>query len=469
MTIRHIKSAILIGTTAIFSPVLKAEEKTNILFIFADDHAYDCIASHGNSEILTPHLDKLTKQGTRFTHAYNSGAWNGAVCIASRTMMMTGKQIWTAHKANLGDMIKKQQLFPQLMQKAGYDTYFSGKWHVGAEKHCKASWKNTLHIRPGMPNQTSARYNRNWEPGQDSWSPYDMQHQGFWKGGKHWSEVLADDGINMLNKATKNEKPFMMMLCFNAPHDPRQAPKEYHEKYPYHSIKIPKNFLSVYPDQIGSNQVRDEKLAPFPRTKYSIQVNKSEYYALITHMDAQIGRILEALEKSGKADNTIVLFSADHGLAVGQHGFLGKQNMYEHSVRAPWIIAGKNIPKGKVIQNPIYIQDAMATCLDIAGVKKSNNIHFQSVLPLLRGDTSNARAQIYSSYTNHQRMVIEDGFKLISYPITKTEKLFDLNNDPLEVKNLVNEPKYSHTLQSLRKTLVNQMQAMSDPLLKSKK
>ena len=290
------------------------------------------------------------------------------------------------------------------------------------------------------------------------------KQNGFWKGGKHWSEVLADDGIDLLGKAAKSDKPFMMMLCFNAPHDPRQAPKEYQEKYPYKDMGVPKNFNKEYPHNVGSNKIRDEKLAPFPRTEYSIQVNKSEYYALISHMDTQIGRILEALEKSGKADNTIIMFSADHGLGVGQHGFLGKQNMYEHSVRAPWIISGKGIPSGKVIENPIYIQDAMATCLDIAGIDKPNHVHFQSVLPLLKGDTSKARKQMYSCYTNHQRMVTENGFKLISYPIAKVERLYDLKNDPLETKDLAKDAKYANKLESLRKALANQMKEMKDPL-----
>ena len=126
-----------------------------------------------------------------------------------------------------------------------------------------------------------------------------------------------------------------MYIAFNAPHDPRQAPKKYVDMYPTDKIKIPKSFLKEHPlkEEIGSGKgLRDEKLAPFPRTKHAVQVNRREYYAIITHMDFQIGRILDHLDKTGQADNTYIFFTADHGLSVGHHGLLGKQNLYDHSV-----------------------------------------------------------------------------------------------------------------------------------------
>ena len=462
MTALHSIKTIAVAAT--LATTLHAQEKPNILFIFADDHAYAAINSHGNKEVKTPNLDKLTAGGTRFSHAYNSGAWNGAVCMASRAMMMTGRQVWNAHKANQNEMIANKQFFPQLMQSAGYETYFSGKWHVGSSKNCETAWVNTKNIRPGMPNQTKERYNRNWTPGKDDWSPVDPKFTGFWKGGKHWSEVLADDGKEFLKQAAKSDKPFMMMLCFNAPHDPRQAPQKYQDMYPYDSVSIPKNFLKDYPLQVGSNRIRDEKLGPFPRTHYSTKVNRSEYYALISHMDTQIGHILDALEATGKADNTIIIYSADHGLGVGQHGFLGKQNMYEHSVRAPWIISGKGIPKGKTVSQPIYIQDAMATCLDLGGVKKPEHVEFESVMPLLKGDATKARKQMYSCYISFQRMVTENKFKYILYPLIKKERLFDLENDPFELNDLAGDSKHADKLKHMRTVLDQQMKAMNDPM-----
>jgi choline-sulfatase len=458
-----IQSIITLAGLLLASTLTQAK-KPNILFIFADDFAYDCLAAHGNKQVQTPHLDELSKQSTHFTHAYNSGAWHGAVCVASRTMLQTGYQVWRANKANLAQIIKEKQLFPQLMQEAGYETYFAGKWHVGSNEFCKQSWKNTVHIRPGMPNQTKERYERQFIPGKDTWSPFDKKNKGYWRGGKHWSEVLADDAETFIAKAAKQDKPFMMLLCFNAPHDPRQAPEEYQKKYPYDSITVPANFLKEYPYNMGANKIRDERLAPFPRTPYSIQVNISEYYALITHMDAQMGRILKALQKSGVADNTIVLFSADHGLAVGHHGLLGKQNMYDHSLRVPWLISGPGIPKGKSIDAPIYIQDAMATCLDLAGVKKPDYIDFQSVLPMVHGDMSKARKDMYSCYVNFQRMVSDGKYKLIVYPQVKVELLYDMKNDPLEKENLSANPEYAKVMERMRLKLAEQMKLMKDPV-----
>ncbi|MGB1258635.1 MAG: sulfatase-like hydrolase/transferase [Akkermansiaceae bacterium] len=446
-------------------------EKPNILFIFADDMAVNTIHTLGNDEIITPHLDTLATGGTTFTHAYNSGGWHGAVCVASRTMLQTGRQLWNAQKAGKKlktDFIQKKLLWPQLLEKAGYETWFSGKWHVGPSRNAEQAFNHTRHIRPGMPNQVKSGYNRPLSKDDKKWIPWDKKHNGFWKGGKHWSEVLADDGIDFLQQAAKGDKPFFIMLAFNAPHDPRQAPKEYCDKYPYGKIKVPKNFLAEYPHEIcGNRTLRDERLAPFPRTPYSIQVNRSEYYALITHMDAQIGRILDALKKSGKAENTIVIFSADHGLSCGHHGLLGKQNMYDHSVRVPWIIAGPSIPAKKKINAPIYLQDAMATTLELAGVEKPKHVQFESVLPHIKGKGT-ARSTMYSAYMNRQRMVVHGGFKLIHYPKINVELLFNLNDDSEEMKDLSKDPAHAETLKNLRKQLKQQMKAMNDPLAATK-
>lgn len=437
-------------------------KQPNILFIFADDYAYDSIGASGNKVVKTPNLDRLTERGTHFTHAYNPGSWHAAVCIASRKMLQTGRLIWNAHELPNHEVYNRGEFFPQQMQAAGYETYYAGKWHVFTS--AKKIWKNVRHLRSGMPDQVDARYQRDFTPGQDSWDPTDPAYGGFWAGGKHWSEVLADDGIEFIRSAAVKEKPFMMMLCFNAPHDPRQAPQAYQDLYPYDSIPVPKNFLEQYPYQIGSNRLRDEQLGPFPRTPYSIQVNISEYYALISHMDDQIGRILASLDEAGLSEDTIIIFTADHGLGVGQHGLIGKQNMYDHSLRVPWIIAGPNIPEGKTIHQPIYLHDAMATCLDLADISKPDYVEFQSVLPLLQNDFSQARSSVYSCYIDHQRAVTDGQYKLIVYPKIDVELLFDLTKDPLEMVNVINNPEYQAVLKKARLELSQQMHIMNDPL-----
>ena len=221
--------------------------------------------------------------------------------------------------------------------------------------------------------------------------------------------------------------------------------------------------METYPHNFGANKIRDEKLAPFPRTPYSIQVNRSEYYALITHLDEQIGKILDYLKASGQADNTIIVFTADHGLAQGNHGLMGKQNQYDPSVRVPWIISGPGIPKNKKVNTPIYLQDVAATALEIAGVTKPNYIDFNSVLPLIES-TEKPNNLVYGSYMNHQRMVRNSEYKYILYPLTGVELLYNIKNDPLEKKNLSKDKNCLKSLNEMRNNLALKMKEMNDPL-----
>jgi arylsulfatase A-like enzyme len=343
-------------------------DKPNILFIFADDQSYSTVHALGNHEIITSNLDKLVNAGTTFTHTYNMGAWHGAVCVASRAMLNTGRFVWRAYgyENHQQDLVDRGEMWGQLMQKAGYETYMTGKWHV--KTSADTLFNHVVHVRPGMPGTVPEAYNRPLSAGDSSCTPWNKDFGGYWKGGKHWSEVLGDDAIAFLDSAKNSENPFFMYLAFNAPHDPRQSPKEYVDMYPLENISVPESFAPEYPfkDSIGCvPSLRDEALAPFPRTEYAVKVHRQEYYAIISHMDAQIGRILDALEKSGKADNTYIFFTADHGLAIGNHGLMGKQNMYDHSIRVPLFVIGPDVPKNKKIDVDVYLQYIMASALNL--------------------------------------------------------------------------------------------------------
>lgn len=423
-------------------------EKPNILFLFADDQCFDTIGALDLVDIDTPHLDRLVARGTTFTGAYNMGSWSGAVCVASRHMLNTGAFLWHAEKisGNLNakeakntiwpDFQKENLMWSQLMKSGGYDTYFTGKWHVKAAPG--EIFDLVSHVRGGMPAQTEEGYNRPTQGIPDPWSPFDPKFGGFWEGGKHWSEVVADDTAVFFEKAAASDNPFFFYVAFNAPHDPRQAPREFIEQYPLDRIEVPANFLPEYPyhrEIDNPPTLRDERLAPFPRTKYAVQVHRQEYYAIISHMDEQIGRILDQLEASGKADNTYIIFTADHGLAVGHHGLIGKQNMYEHSVKVPFVMTGPGVSAGATNDALIYLQDVMPTALEIAGVEIPEHVQFRSLLPVLKGESAGYDA-IYGGYLQSQRSVIQDGFKLILYPKVPIALLFDLEADPLEQNNL---------------------------------
>jgi choline-sulfatase len=462
----------------------QTQSKPNVLFIFADDQTFESIGALNNNEIKTPNLDRLKDMGASFTHTFNQGSWAPAVCVASRCMLNTGKFVWRAAQfspksqkredPNLPEQMPEAYVTPatpkgywsEFMKDAGYDTYMAGKWHV--EKKASEVFDVTGTVRGGMPNQTSGRYDRAFIEGEpDSWSPYDKSKNGFWKGGKHWSEVLGDEALGFLETAKNDDDPFFMYVAFNAPHDPRQSPKKYVDMYPLENITIPESFLPEYPycEEAGAgHHLRDEKLAPYPRTEYSIKVNRQEYYAIITHMDAQIGRILDALEASGKADNTYIIFTADHGLAVGDHGFVGKQNMYDRSIRVPMFVAGPKIPEGKIIDEKVYLQDAMATAMDVAGSESIAEIDFQSLLPLCTGKSKKGYEAIYGTYLNCQRMIRTDKYKMIIYPIANVVRLYDIKNDPEEMKDLAGDKKYKKVMDKLFKEFNALQKQVGDPL-----
>jgi arylsulfatase A-like enzyme len=429
-----------LGMLLVFGGSAAAADKPNVLFLFADDYCFEAVRAFGQTDIETPNLDRLAKRGTTFTHAYNMGSWSGAVCVASRTMLITGRSVWSANAIyNTTDREREAGvLWPQLMSRAGYRTYFTGKWHIRTD--AALCFDVARNVRPGMPATVPSSYNRPLAGQPDTWSPYDKSLGGFWEGGKHWSEVVADDAIDYLAEARGQSQPFFMYVAFNAPHDPRQAPQEYVEKYPLERIAVPRNFLAEYPykDEIGcSVKLRDENLGPMPRTEQAVKVHRQEYYAIITHLDAQIGRILDALEKSGQADNTWIVFTADHGLAVGQHGLFGKQNMYDHSVRVPFMVVGPGVAADRQIDAAVYLQDVMPTTLELAGAERPRHVFFQSLLPLLKGERRESQYEsIYGGYLALQRAITHGGWKLIAYPEAKVLRLYDLSSDPQEMHDL---------------------------------
>ena len=473
LTRRRFLKSIAVGAAAGFFGCrafgqAKPKPPPNLVFIFADDQCFSTVHALTNPEVETPNLDRLVAGGTTFTHAYNQGSWSGAVCIASRTMLNTGLFLWhacDAYKTSDKTFRERGRLWSQLLEASGYDTYMTGKWHLKAD--ASKAFTYSTHIRGGMPRQTKEGYNRPLEGKPDPWKPWDTKFGGYWEGGKHWSEVLGDDAVGFLRQASKKDKPFFMYLAFNAPHDPRQSPKAYVEKYPLDRVKVPVNFVPEYPykDNIGCGRgLRDEKLAPFPRTRYAVKVNRQEYYAIITHMDAQVGRILAALEKSGKMDNTYVFFSADHGLAVGQHGLMGKQNLFDHSVRVPLMVNGPGIPAGRKNDTPVYLQDIMPTTLELAGARKPDHVQFNSLMPLIDGRRKTTYDAIYGGYLKSQRMITAGGYKLLLYPNCKKVLLFNLKEDPLEMTDLAERPEHKMRIRKLMARLTGLQKETGDTL-----
>ena len=436
----------------------------NILFLFADDQAFDTIQALGHTTVKTPNLDRLYREGLAFTHAFNQGSWSGAVCVVSRAMLNSGRYIYRARND-----IDEVPLWGEVFGEAGYATFLTGKWHNGDDTAVQ-SFEEGKSIGKGMFETTDGPQGAGYyrpTPQNNSWSPSDTTLLGHWSPNvkdiedtalgkrigdeyivnKHTSQLYADRAIEFLEGHAGQDQPFFMYVAFNAPHDPRQAPQEFVDQYPLDEIDLPQNFLAEHPfDQGERNTLRDEILGPFPRTEHAVKTHIQEYYAIITHMDQQIGRILEKLESLGLADDTYIVFTADHGLAVGQHGLLGKQNQYEHSIRVPFVVKGPDIPAGESRDELIYLQSAYPTTCDMAGIPIPQTVEFRSLMPLIDRSSDTSYESIFGSYKGFQRMIRTDKYKLIVYPEVNHVQLFDMESDPYEMNNLAMDAAYEQTM-----------------------
>lgn len=444
-----------------------ASTRPNFLFLIADDLTWNGIHALGNPEIRTPHLDRLAQRGCAFTHCFHQGSWSGAVCVPSRTMLNSGLSAFHAQKR-----LETSPLWGETLGAAGYDTSIVGKWHL-SQTTLQRSFKDIGPVSGGMFESGPEAYHRP-SPG-NTWTSWDRSLKGQWLHTAEWqksprdeikhsAQIWSETAAAYLARRHGQRNPFFLYVGFNSPHDPRQAPKEYVDLYPPERIAVPANYLPQHPFDQGDREVRDEILAPFPRTREAVQLHRSEYYAHITYMDAQIGSILTALEKSGQARKTYVIFTADHGLAVGQHGLMGKQNLYDHSIRIPLLISGPGIPRGRRIGDLVYQHSLFATTCDLAGVKAPPTVEFPSLADLVQGRGAPKHDAVFSYYRNFQRTVRTPEHKLIVYPEAGVTQLFDLRRDPWETKNLAPDPASAALKRSLLERLHRFQKELGDDL-----
>lgn len=403
-------------------------QKPNILFLFADDQRADTIGAHGNKHIKTPNLDRLVSGGFSFMNNYVFGGNSGAVCVASRAMLMSGK-VWFRVDNNL----KNARMLPEILQENGYVTFATGKWHNGEASFLRGFKFGKSIMFGGMADHTKV-------PVRDIGEDGKLTPQRI--GEKFSSELFADAAIEFLKKVDKS-KPFFAYVAFTAPHDPRNPPLPYREMYYKNLPPLPPNFLPEHPFDNGFIGGRDENLASWPRRKRVIREQLAEYYGLITHLDEQIGRILSTLKELGLDKNTIIIYAADNGLAIGSHGLLGKQNVHEHSMKVPLIISGPNIPQGKSTDAFTYLFDIFPTICDLVGIAAPKDLDGESLRPIWEGKKKSVRDSVFLPFMQIQRAVRDERWKLICYPKIGYMELFDLQNDPYETKNLIFDPKYN--------------------------
>jgi len=427
----------------------KIKGKPNILFILADDQRADAVNASGNTYINTPNIDYLARTGFRFSNCYVMGGQHGAICAPSRAMLLTGKSLFHVY-----DVLDSVLTMPMHFAQHGYETFGTGKWHNGGRTFEASFQKGRNVFLGGMCNHFNV-------PCQDLGADGKLANPVN-KG--YSTDLFARAAMDFIQAYAKGKRrnPFFCYVAFTAPHDPRSPREDYVGLYPDASIPVPGNFMKLHPFAFDQLDIRDENLAPWPRTPEIIQASLADYYALITHLDAKVGEIIETLKKNGLYDNTIIVYTADNGLAIGSHGLMGKQSLYEDCMKVPMIVSGPGIPKGKVSDALVYLYDIFPTLCNLSGFGVPEGIDGKDVTPVISGKTEGVRTVLYTVYRNTVRAVRTMDWKLIRYPERDYTQLFNLAKDPLEINNLATQTEYQTKVDELMKLMKECYEASND-------
>jgi arylsulfatase A-like enzyme len=433
--------------------------RPNIIMLVGDDHRHDAINALGDSVVQTPFLNRLAAGGTAFTQAHDMGGNFSAVCVPTRGCLMTGCNVYRALADQSGGVIAPERVtLGEHLRGAGYQTYCVGKWHNDLASLNRSFAGGEAIFRRGLNTDQYEMRVHHYDP-TGVYGNNTVYHAK-----KFSTDFLADTAVDFLHRRRGDDEPFFLYTAFTAPHDPRTPPKAFADLYRADQIPLPPNFAAQHPFDNGELAVRDEGTAPMPRTPMRTRQEIAAYYGMISNLDAGVGRILAALEASGQAENTIVVYTADHGLALGQHGLMGKQNLYDHSVRVPLILHGPGIPAGRRSDALLYAWDLFPTLCDLAGIAAPGDLDARSLGPVLRGERSAHREYIQALYRDYQRMVKNDRWKLIEYAVgdQRHTQLFDVKHDPWEQHNLASAPEAAAELSNLRTRLQEWQLAVGD-------
>lgn len=408
----------------------------NIVITIADDQRWNTIHALGNSSIHTPHLDRLCDRGTSYIRAQHGGSSHGAVCAPSRAQLHTGRTLFHTSDSMHALTESSLQRFPNLrmplptlgskLRAVGYDTFAVGKWHNESESFLRSFAAGSAIFFGGMcPHFCVAA--QELTTGASEFSPARVR-------AGHSTEVFSDAAVEFIrSRAADDPNPFFLYVAFTAPHDPRETHHRFRALY-RDEPPLPANFLPRHPFLDCSFGRRDEMLAEFPRSASEIQMHLADYYAMISHLDEGIGKIHCALEKMGLIENTIVVHTADHGLAVGSHGLMGKQNLYDHSIRVPLVVAGPGFARGSTDNRLCYQHDLHPTLLAVAGAEDASGDY-------LNLQSGSVREYSGCTYGTAMRCIRNAEYKLIQYSLPEggARELFDTQSDPDELANLAEE------------------------------
>lgn len=456
------------------------ERRPNILLIVADDLRWESLGMSGCAEVRTPHIDRLAARGASFDGAHCQGGMHPAVCAPSRASLMTGRNIFASSQDPAGRdfggkafaLPLSMETVPQRLRAAGYRTHHVGKWHNDRASFARSFSGTTRVMFGGMSDHDRVPLHA-YDP-EGRYPPEAV----FYEPGL--STDLFRASAEAFLDAQNGDQPFFLQVAFTAPHDPR-TPPERHRIDPA-AVALPANFLPEHSFDTGEMLVRDELLEAIPRPPEAVRRHIADYLGMVQYLDEAVGGLLDRLEARGLAGKTLVIFTADHGIALGQHGLMGKQNLYEHSTRIPLILTGPGVRPGLRPESLVWHGDTAATMLDAAGLPEFVGAEGESLLPLASGQSRAPLRETFEMVHGESQRAVRDAcWKLIRYlpnahpklgpaPEGRTslgsraEQLFDLVADPGETRNLAARPEHRNTRDRLATALTSWQVRVGDPL-----
>ncbi len=455
----------LAGTLEVPAAGAQKSDRPNILYIMADDHAAHAISAYGSRINQTPNIDRIAKDGMRFVNCFVVNS----ICTPSRAAILTGKYSHINGVPVFNRFDGSQPTLAKYLQAAGYYTGMIGKWHLFSDPTGFDYWN----ILPGQGVYHNPVF---IEMGERK------KHQGY------VTDLIADFSIEFL-KSRPKDKPFFLMCHHKAPHRPWQPDSKHARIYEAVDIPEPPTFNDDY--RTRSDAAREATMridrdltrtdlkqdpppdlsgAALKHWKYERYIK--DYLACIAAVDDNVGRLLDYLDQSGLAENTIVIYTSDQGFFLGDHDWFDKRFMYEESLRMPFLIRYPgHIKSGTVNDGMILNVDFAPTLMEFAGLPIPSDIQGHSFTPLLRGkkpkDWRTAMYYRYYHYPQDHRVqphygIRTDRYKLIYFNKIDQWELFDLRKDPRELNNDYAAPAYSKTAQKLKNDLYRLKKEVKD-------
>lgn len=445
---------------------MKLQSKPNIVFILTDQMRGDCLGAPGHPTVRTPHLDELARRGTLFTAAYSPCP----SCVAARASLFTGQRPTTHGRLGYQDRVpwKYKDTLAEVLSRSGYQTHCVGKTHFFPQRLPLGF--ETQDSYEGLQRHTPGYVNDYFEWLKEHTDVQERDHglgSNSWVGGAsllpahlHNNSWVVTRGIEFLNRRDRH-RPFFLNLSFHRPHPPLDPPQESLDEYKGCDIPAAPvgEWADRYDQPVTSNNAWFGHLTPD-----LLADSRRSYFAQITHIDAQIGRFIEACA-SLAPEQTWFIFTSDHGEMLGDHHLFRKTYAYEGSARIPMIIAPPDGARQRISDAPVTLEDVMPTILDAANIDCPNSVEGKSMLPLLstphtgtnwRPYTHGEHAKCYHQ-DNAMQFLTDGKTKYIWFTLSGEEQLFNLVDDPNEIHNLATDPAHNDQLLLWRSRLIHEL------------